>query len=63
MGFYIIDEADIETHGCGSLGKYNLYKPNFISNDRSWAPRYVDRVSRMYFIYMKPPANHDAGRQ
>ena len=24
MGFYIIDEADIETHGCGSLGKYNL---------------------------------------
>lgn len=49
MGFYIIDEADIETHGCGSLGKYNLYKPNFISNDRSWAPRYVDRVSRMYF--------------
>ena len=48
MGFYIVDEADIETHGCGSLGKYKVYKPNYISNDLNWAPRYVDRVSRMY---------------
>lgn len=48
MGFYIVDEADIETHGCGSLGKHKLYKFNHISNDLSWAERYVDRVSRMY---------------
>lgn len=48
MGFYIVDEADIETHGCGSLGKYKVYKINYISNDLNWANRYVDRVSRMY---------------
>ncbi len=47
MGFYIVDEADIETHGA-----FNCKKPgsnNLISNDLYWAPRYVDRVKRMYF--------------
>ena len=47
MGFYIVDEADIETHGA-----FNCRKPgsnNLISNDLTWAPRYIDRVSRMYY--------------
>lgn len=47
MGFYIVDEADIETHGafdCRKPGSANL-----ISNDLKWAPRYIDRVSRMYY--------------
>lgn len=48
MGFYMVDEADIETHGCGSLGKHKVYKINYISNDLKWAPRYTDRVGRMY---------------
>jgi len=49
MGFYIIDEADIETHGTGSIGPKKLYKPNLISHDVKWANRYVDRVCRMYY--------------
>lgn len=47
MGFYIVDEADIETHGAFNCRKPGT--PNLISNDLSWAPRYVDRVKRMYF--------------
>ena len=49
MGFYVVDEADIETHGTGSIGPDMIYKPNLISHDVKWANRYVDRVCRMYF--------------
>lgn len=49
MGFYIVDEADIETHGAGSIGPNHLYKPNLISHDVKWANRYMDRVCRMYY--------------
>ncbi|MBQ5994532.1 MAG: DUF4981 domain-containing protein [Clostridia bacterium] len=49
MGFYVVDEADIETHGTGSIGPNRLYKPNLISHDLKWADRYMDRVCRMYF--------------
>lgn len=48
MGFYIVDEADIETHGTGSVGPHKLYKPNLISHDPKWEAHYVDRVKRMY---------------
>lgn len=44
-GFYVVDETDIETHGCGSAPHNNI---NLISHDLAWAPRYVDRVKRMY---------------
>ncbi len=44
-GLYVIDEADIETHGCGCDPHNNI---NLISHDLKWAPRYVDRVKRMY---------------
>lgn len=46
MGFYIVDEADIETHGAGDITV--PYNNCLISDDPKWAPRYVDRVSRMY---------------
>ena len=46
MGFYIIDEADIETHGASNCRK--TATEHFISNNLAWAPRYIDRVSRMY---------------
>ncbi len=43
-GFYVIDEADIETHGlhelCGDI--------DAISNNLKWQHHYVDRVMRMY---------------
>ncbi len=44
-GFYVVDEADIETHGCGSAPHFKI---NLISNDLRWAPRYIDRCVRMY---------------
>lgn len=43
-GLYVIDEADIETHGmCGDHMRINA-----LSNDKQWQPRYLDRVSRMF---------------
>ncbi|MBQ3602598.1 MAG: hypothetical protein IJA02_02015 [Clostridia bacterium] len=44
-GFYVVDEADIETHGCGCEPHHRI---NMISNDLKWAPRYIDRCMRMY---------------
>ncbi len=44
-GLYVIDEADIETHGCGCDPHNNI---DLISHDLEWAPRYLDRVKRMY---------------
>ena len=41
-GLYVIDEADIETHGFGEVG--NLHQ---ISNDPEWQESYVDRARRM----------------
>jgi len=45
LGFYVIDEADIETHGAECTHK----EINLISNDKRWIPRYLDRVKRMLF--------------
>ena len=46
-GLYVVDEADIETHGFYAI-PYSTYKPNRLSNDTSWANHYLDRVKRMY---------------
>ena len=46
MGFYIIDEADIETHGAWHI-KAPVGDNCTISHDLKWEGRYVDRVSRM----------------
>ncbi|MDR0531923.1 MAG: hypothetical protein LBG83_07665 [Oscillospiraceae bacterium] len=45
LGFYVVDEADIETHGAEVTHK----EINLISNDKKWIPRYLDRVKRMLF--------------
>lgn len=43
-GIYVIDEADIETHGLNELtGDFSD-----ISDDLRWQHHYVDRVDRMY---------------
>lgn len=44
-GLYIVDEADIETHGVACEPHKNF---NLISHNPEWAPRYLDRVKRMY---------------
>lgn len=48
-GLYVIDEADIETHGTQFNENLRFTgKPNVISNDKKWLPRYKDRILRMY---------------
>ena len=48
-GLYVIDEADIETHGTQStLECKPTNRPNILSNNADWLPRYLDRVRRMY---------------
>lgn len=48
-GLYVIDEADIETHGTQfDLNSKPTLKPNVISNDSKWLPRMLDRVMSMY---------------
>ena len=39
MGFYIIDESDLETHG--------LYDWSYASKHEDWTEQYVDRAERM----------------
>lgn len=48
-GLYVVDEADIETHGTqfNDASRFTG-KPNIISNDSAWLPRYEDRVMRMF---------------
>lgn len=49
LGLYVVDEADIETHGTQFNADLRFTgKPNIISNDKNWLPRYKDRVMRMY---------------
>jgi len=45
LGFYVVDEADIEAHGAQCTHD----DINLISNDKRWIPRYLDRVKRMLF--------------
>lgn len=48
-GLYVIDEADIETHGTQFDEKLRYTcKPNVISNGKEWLPRFIDRVMSMY---------------
>lgn len=46
-GLYVVDEADIETHGFYAI-PYSTYNPNRLSNDEKWVSHYLDRVKRMY---------------
>ena len=52
-GLYVVDEADIETHGCACQPHDNFH---LISADPKWAPRYLDRVKRMYLRDRSHPA-------
>lgn len=45
LGLYVVDEADIETHGCNGWPSYNIHK---ISQNLTWKEHYWDRVYRMY---------------
>ena len=43
-GIYVVDEADIETHGCET----ELHRPGACSQNADWQGHYWDRVYRMY---------------
>jgi beta-galactosidase len=50
MGFMVVDEADIETHGAGrEYGKtWDWPRWSSLSNSPDWTAAYVDRAERMY---------------
>lgn len=43
LGFYVYDEANIESHGMG----YNLDRT--LGNKPEWGPKHMDRVMNMYY--------------
>ncbi len=43
-GIYVVDEADIETHGCET----ELHRRGACSHNPAWTQHYWDRVYRMY---------------
>ena len=45
-GLYVVDEADIETHGFYDV--HGTYRPGRLSNDLRWKDHYLDRVVRRY---------------
>lgn len=50
MGFYVIDEADLETHGvvC-SKGSYDTNYFDLIADDPVWNKQILDRVQRLVY--------------
>ena len=46
LGIFVVDEADIETHGTYVMKLPPSY--NRISDDPAWEDRYVDRAARLY---------------
>ena len=46
VGIYVVDEADLETHGTFS----HMLPPSYnrISNDPKWGPHFVDRAEHLY---------------
>ena len=46
MGIYVVDEADLETHGTFSMQIPPTY--NSLSHNPKWQPRFLDRIQRLY---------------
>ncbi|MBR5152814.1 MAG: glycoside hydrolase family 2 [Clostridia bacterium] len=50
MGFYVVDEADVECHGFATMhtaDHYGEYEDDWICNMPHWEPVFIDRVERM----------------
>ena len=43
LGFYLVDETDLETHGASNLGFWDYF-----SNSEEWTESYLDRCARMF---------------
>ncbi len=50
LGFYMIDEADLETHGMGynTEADWDWTRWSSLSNSPEWRDAYVDRARRLY---------------
>lgn len=49
LGLYIVDEANIESHGIGAANQGHSYSPDrHMVNIDSWRPAYEDRIRNMY---------------
>ena len=46
LGIYIVDECDLETHGCRTQSPF--FRFNYLSKKRSWMGHYLDRMERHY---------------
>ena len=42
LGLFVMDEVDLETHGCGAMGDQG-----YLSKREEWLPAYLDRTERM----------------
>ncbi|MBU3112214.1 DUF4981 domain-containing protein [Clostridium lacusfryxellense] len=50
LGFYVVDETDIEIHGFVSRNggyQYDIENPEWICNQKQWENAFVERVQRM----------------
>ncbi len=47
LGFYVCDEADIETHGFSSASNWQGAGWDQLTNDPAWGEAYLDRARRM----------------
>lgn len=50
LGFYIVDEADLETHGMGynTEADWDWTRWSYLSDSPEWKNAYVDRAARLY---------------
>lgn len=46
-GFYVVDEADLESHGMGLAGPPESGALHRLTNDPAWQSAYLDRAERM----------------
>ena len=46
LGIYIVDECDLETHGCRSQSLF--FNISYLSNKRAWMKHYVHRMEAHY---------------
>ncbi len=47
-GIYVVDEANIESHGLGAALQNVIDSSRHVSSDPAWKPMHLDRMERMF---------------
>ena len=55
-GMYVVDEANIETHGMGAEWQGNFDKSKHPAYLEAWAPAHMDRIERMVEFHKNHPS-------